>query len=284
MSKIVAGCEAGFEPQERMTPEMQAMRDEVAALMLRVARPLIWHDPSVGWPRKVDGATCFFLRFERGIVGVTADHVVSAYERAAEANPRIICQLRISPRFDLLGAIIARDPKRDIVTFAVPEAVSSHIEAIPLDCRGGSWPPPEPQRSSLISASGFPEAIRTVDDPGHLQSGAWGALAVVDSVTCAEILTIYDPAIARPAAWAPVLPSVGFNMSGCSGGPVLMHGIRNSLHRWFPVALITQGSKDCKKQGAATEFDMIRLSRIDIIQPDGTIMNSQERDTGWLPG
>src|SRR5690348_3651066 len=149
----------------KVTPTTQAVLDEVAALMLRVARPIIWHDRTKGWPKRVDGATCFFLRFDRGIVGVTANHVVSAFERDVAANPKLVCQLRISPAFDLLGAIIARDAARDIATFAVPENVLAQIDSIPLDCRG-SWPPPEPRPSWLLSACGFPEAQR-VTRPDH---------------------------------------------------------------------------------------------------------------------
>jgi hypothetical protein len=111
---------------------------------------------------------------------------------------------------------------------------------------------------------------------------AWGALAAVECVTRDEILITYDPAIVEPTAWAPNLPPLGFNLSGCSGGPVLVHGTRNGLLRWFAVGLIADGPKEQAKQGEAAEFDMIRLRRIDIIQPDGTIKQPAE-DTGWLP-
>src|SRR6516164_7580015 len=139
------------------------------------------------------GGTCFFLRFERGIIGVTANHVVNAYESAAAANPNTVCQLRNSPAFDLVGAIIARDAARDIATFAVSEAVLSHIEAIPLDCRA-SWPPPEPQHLWLLSVCGFPETMRTSRADRSAEFGAWGALAAVECVTRDEILITYDPA------------------------------------------------------------------------------------------
>jgi hypothetical protein len=62
-----------------------------------------------------------FLGFERGVIGVTAGHVVSAYEAAVEANPNVVCQLRTSPAFDLTGAIIARDAARDLATFEVSD-------------------------------------------------------------------------------------------------------------------------------------------------------------------
>jgi hypothetical protein len=157
------------------------------------------------------GGTCFFLRFERGIIGVTANHVVNAYESAAAANPNTVCQLRNSPAFDLVGAIIARDAARDIATFAVSEAVLSHIEAIPLDCRA-SWPPPEPQHLWLLSVCGFPETMRTSRADRSAEFGAWGALAAVECVTRDEILITYDPAIVKPTEWAPRLPPLGFNL------------------------------------------------------------------------
>jgi hypothetical protein len=216
--------------------EPQAVRFEVAVLTLKVARPLIWHDRTKGWPKRLDGATCFFLRFHEGVISVTANHVVSAFESAVAANPNTVCQLRESPVFDLLAAIIARDGTRDIATFTVSEALLSQIDAIPLDCRD-NWPPPEPQPSWLISACGFPESMRITKADRTAEFRAWGALAAVEGVTRDEILITYDPAIVKPAAWAPHLPPLGFNLSGCSGGPVLVHGIRNSLLRWFAVGL-----------------------------------------------
>jgi hypothetical protein len=72
-------------------------------------------------------------------------------------------------------------------------------------------------------------------------------------------------------------------MSGCGGGPVLVHGIRGGRHKWFAVGLIAVGPMEEKKQGASTEFDMIRLRRIDIIEADGTLRRHIAEGTGWLP-
>lgn len=206
-----------------------------------------------------------------------------SYESAVAANHNVVCQLRNSPVFDLSGAIIARNAQRDIATFSVSESILAEIDAIPLDCQG-SWPPPEPQTLWLLSACGFPESMRTTRSDRSAEFRAWGALATVECVTQDEILITYDPKIVRPMSMAPALPPLGFNMSGCSGGPVLVHGNRNGLHRWFPVALITEDPTDHKKQGLSAEFDMIRLRRIDSIQPDGTITQPIDDTGGWLPG
>jgi hypothetical protein len=268
----------GFMSASMFTPEDRTMFDEVATLTLRVARPLVWHDRTQGWPKSLDGATCFFLRFEQGVVGVTAHHVVRAYEAAIAANQNIICQLRTSPAFDLMAAIIDRDVVRDIATFRVSEDILRQTEAVALDCRG-DWPPPTPDSLRALSICGFPEEMRTTTADRTAEFAAWGALAAVESITEREILVTYDPARDQPARWAAALPPVGLNLSGCSGGPVLMHGTRNGLHRWFPVGLVVAGPRD-QGTGASAEFDMIRLRRIHVIQRDGSI---DKDGAGWLP-
>src|SRR5260370_8923215 len=141
-----------------MTPELQAVHKEIAALTLQVARPLIWHDRTEGWPKRLDGGTCFFLRFERGIIGITANHVISAFESAVVANPNTVCQLRNSPAFDLAGAIIARNAARGIATFAAPKPALPHIDATPLASRS-CRPPPAPQNLCPSSSWTLPTAI-----------------------------------------------------------------------------------------------------------------------------
>lgn len=244
------------------------VRDEVAKLTLQVARPIIWHDPRVGFPKAIEGATCFFLRFEGGIVGITADHVVTTYEAALAITPGIVCQLKASRPIDLLGSIVARDERLDLATFTVSEEVVGQAEAVALDCRG-DWPPPMPQRGCLLSACGFPELIREVDAQGVGQFKAYGALAAVDDVTDWDIITTYEPERDLDSGLAPK-PPLGFNMSGCSGGPVLAHGLRNGLLRWFPVGMIVRGPRGDGSR-LFDGVDIIHSRRIDFIRPDGTI-------------
>lgn len=260
------------------TPENQAMFDEVAALTLRIARPLIWHDRTQGWPKTLDGATCFFLRFKQSVIGVTAHHVVRAYKEAVAANQNIVCQLRTSAAFDLIAAIIDTDEERDIATFRISENILVQTEAIALDCQG-DWPPPTPDSLRALSICGFPKNMRTNTADQTAEFAAWGALAAVESITEREILVTYDPTRDQPTRWAPILPPVGLNLSGCSGGPVLMHGTRNGLHRWFPVGLVIVGPKE-QGTGTLSEFDIIRLRRIHVIRPDGLI---EKYNSGWLP-
>jgi hypothetical protein len=109
-----------------------------------------------------------------------------------------------------------------------------------------------------------------------LPNDAWGALDFVEDYTDSEILIVYDP---NKVIGAPTLPPLGFNMSGCSGGPAFIHETGGGLHRWHPVGLIVEGPKF--GEGDAAEFDMIRIRRTDCIGPDGRI--SRAVSSGWLP-
>jgi hypothetical protein len=92
-------------------PQAQIARDTqiaVANFTLRVSTPLYWHDRLARFPKKLIGATCFVLRFDERLVGVTAAHVVDQYEQARGQVPTLVCQLRLAP-FALHDAIIDID-------------------------------------------------------------------------------------------------------------------------------------------------------------------------------
>jgi hypothetical protein len=95
--------------------------DWISNSTLRVCTPIFWHDRRHPFPKDVQGASCFFLRFDERPVGITADHVVEAYHTARAQTPTIVCQVRLA-EFDLDAALIDRDPRLDLATFAVSEA------------------------------------------------------------------------------------------------------------------------------------------------------------------
>jgi Hypothetical protein (DUF2513) len=74
-------------------------------------------------------------------------------------------------------------------------------------------------------------------------------------------------------------PDLGANLSGCSGGPVLMHAERNGLHRWFPVGLILRGPRT-SSDATLRECDIFRFRRIHFVNADGSI---RHQNVGWLP-
>jgi len=258
------------------TPSTEAL-SEIAAFTLSVCKPLYWHDRKLPWPKEVHGASCFIARFRNRLIVITADHVLQAYHNDLERTPSLVCQLGIMP-YSLNDALIDRDRHLDIATFVLSEAELKRIPGTAIDCTG-QWPPPEPERMRAVSLAGFPEGIRTLHPAERAATfAAYGALAAIEDFTEREIIVTYEPERDQAMPGAP-RPPLGFNMSGCSGGPALMHDVRNGLHRWFVAGLIIGGSAE-GSEGAAQEFDTIRLRRIHFVREDGTLETSPG---GWLP-
>jgi hypothetical protein len=257
------------------TPGPEA-RKEIAEFTLQICKPLYWHDRNLSWPKTMRGASCFVARFPTRLIMVTADHVYATYLEDLGQNPSLVCQLGVLP-IDLNDTLIDRDQDLDIATFAIAEADLARIPGTPVDCTG-DWPPPDPQRMRAVSLAGFPEHIRVLHPAERAATfAAYGALGAIEDFSDREIIVTYEPERDERMAGVPK-PPLGFNMSGCSGGPALMHGIENGLHRWFLSGFIIRGSGI--SEGDAQEFDIVRLRRIHFIKSDGTL--SREL-SGWLP-
>jgi hypothetical protein len=155
-----------------------ALAEALSDLTLKVANPIIWHDPTAGWPRRIYGGTCFFLRFANGIIGVTANHVVEALQNAIVHKRETICQIRTSGPVDLPGLVIDRCFERDIATFRVANELVEATGATYLDCRS-DWPPPNSHEGRAVTFCGFPEAERATAEPGMATLFACGGLAII---------------------------------------------------------------------------------------------------------
>jgi hypothetical protein len=179
--------------------------------------------------------------------------------------------------FNLEGSLIDIDDEIDVATFSISEQELKATSSEPFDV-SSSWPPKDVvKKGAAIQLVGYPENIRIIDPADRSAVfQAWGALDYVEDFTDAEILVVYDP---KTVIGVPRLPPLGYNMSGCSGGPAIIHETRGGLHVWHPVGLIISGPK--RDEGGAAEFDMIRVRRIDCIGPTGLIRRAA--DTGWLP-
>jgi hypothetical protein len=249
----------------------------VSAHMLKVARPLFWH---IGVPKEgpLRGASTFILQFEARHVAVTADHVIAQYLDALAADQRTICQIgecQVWPE----KTLISRSAELDIATFEIDPEKLSEMGAIPLDCRK-DWPPPEVAEGDSLTLAGYLDARRNKKGRGYYEHEAWGAHGIADGVSPREIVTVYDPDATFASDGYGAKPPLGFNMSGCSGGPVIVHKVINGLVRWFPAGLIYKGPGKEKAQGEFATFDRIHIRKLHFIQSDGTIA---EPDTGWLP-
>jgi hypothetical protein len=251
------------------TFEERVLHQRVSDLTLRVARPLVRYNNQEPWPKSLSGGTCFILRFDVGLIGVTAEHVIAVFEDDKRKCKDSRCLLRTVP-FDLLGAVIARDADLDIATFSVTEDELAGSEAVALDCRSMSWPPPVPIQGDPVSFGGFPGEIARQSLHSNVEFGAFVSLALIQDVTQRDIVVTFEPTRDSRIVADPKLPVLGANLSGCSGGPVLVHYERNGLHRWFPVAMMVAGPKE-QGTGISAEFDILRFRRIHFIQDDGSI-------------
>lgn len=263
----------GFKTME----DANAFRQEIAAAGLRYARPICWHDNNRTFPKEIVGASCFVLRFADRLVGITVARVVREFQKAKAATPSLVCQLHLMP-FDLDGALTDIDDGLDIATFAISERElkTTLTDAFDVSSR---WPlEGVVVHDAPIQLIGYLENIRVIDSiERSAVFNAWGALDFIEDFNEREIILTYDP---EKALGAPTKPPLGYNMSGCSGGPAIVHEIRLSgIHIWHPVGLIVGGPKF--GEGDAAEFDIIRIRRIDCVGRDGRIL--RPADTGWLP-
>lgn len=258
--------------QQMPTPE------EASRLTMEVARPLFWTDARAPWPKRLEGGTCFLLRFDIGLVGITADHVISAFEQAERRASETVAMLRTA-RLDLTRALIDRDSDLDLATFRVTDAQAAESCARVLDCRG-TWPLPMPRPGAAITFAGFPEDFRQECYPTRTEFRAASYATRVEDLTDRGIVAGYDPARGdHRLLAAPEFTDVGANWSGCSGGPVLVHFERDGLHQWHAVGVIVQGPGG-DPEGVPNDFDQFVFRRIDFVNADGTL---QKSDGGWLP-
>jgi hypothetical protein len=263
-------------PPRILTGAGRKAANELSAHTLKVARPLFWHIGvrNSGAPK---GASAFILRFEKRFVAVTADHVIDQYLSDLEADKRTICQLstcQVWPE----RTLISRSKKLDLATFEIDPDLLIVIGAHTIDCRG-QWPPPNVEVGDTLTLTGFLDKQRTKLAQNHYEFEAWGAHGIADAVTEREIVTVYDPAHVLEPDITVMKPPLGLNMSGCSGGPVVLVKQINGLLRWFPVGLIYKGP-DGKAEGEFASYDRIHIRRIHFLKADGTI---NDPDVGWLP-
>jgi len=252
------------------TIDERDLHQAVSDLTLKISRPLVRYNANKSWPKLLSGGSCFVLRFDCGLIGVTANHVVDVFEADSKDNVSNICLLRTVP-FDLLNKIIDRNAALDIATFLVTEKELAESDAQALDCRGGNWPPPEPLKGAAISFGGFPTECAVPSQPTNARFSGFVSLTYVEDITQRDIIAIYDTSRDSRVIIDERLPDVGANFSGCSGGPVLVHYERNMTHHYCPVGMIIAGAKG-EGTGLMADLDVFRFRRIHFIQSDGSIL------------
>jgi len=272
-----------------LSPVAQEIGTVAANFALGFARPFYWHRGALNENRNMRGGTAFVLKFGERYIGVTANHVMEEYLAAKREDSNLICQMQMG-RVEPEKNIIAQSEALDLATFSINPILVPTFHGETMDCTG-KWPPPAVKRGDALSAAGYPENLRSEIEQGHFEFGAWGALCIADDVTERSILTIYDPKqIAMSPKWALLKPPLGINLSGCSGGPVILHHAVGRIQMFSPVGIIVTGptgvapeqpeSDDRAKLGELASDDRIFFRRLDLMREDGTL---KEPNMGWTP-
>jgi hypothetical protein len=222
------------------------------------------------------GGSCFVLRFDVGLIGVTAAHVLEALEDAVRRNADVVCLLR-TVHVDPVKRLIDRDESLDIATFRITEDELVESKSVAIDCRS-HWPPPTPDRGAALSFGGFPQLLAKPSTYFRTEFRAYVSQTRVEDITNRDIISTYEPGRDFRIRAAPELTDLGSSLSGCSGGPVLMHFERSGLHRWLPVGLIVRGPR--AQDFVEREYDIFQFRRIHLVKADGSI---EHEDAGWLP-
>lgn len=250
-------------------PEERILHRKVTDITLKIARPLVRYNERKPWPKSLSGGSCFILRFDDRLIGVTANHVIDVFQEDEKEDGDNKCILRTVP-FDLMKKLLARSAELDLATFAITEDELAASEALALDCRSANWPPLTPLENDPISFAGFPEEGATPSFPYHVTFPAFMSLSRIQGITQRDIIATYEPNRDSRVVANERFPEVGANLSGCSGGPVILHYERNKAHHFCPVGMIMAGSKG-EGAGLMSEFDTLHFRRIHFIQPDGSI-------------
>jgi hypothetical protein len=264
-----------FERSAVIFRQNHELLKEIQNLVVKSCKVIYWHDGNSPPPKPLRGGSCFVLRFPHRLVGVTARHVVQAYREAKLQTATLVCQLW-NIHFDITERIIDEDKTLDIATFDISEQELGSVGGYEIDCQD-AWPPPNPIKGSIISVAGFPELEREAYGRNSANFRSYVGMTVVDDITDRQIITTYDPERDHDLSGVAGLPPLGMNLSGCSGGPVLMHSDNRGIYRWYAVGLIAAGPK-CSS-GDTSGQDYIFIRRIHYLCEDGKLTGTG----GWLP-
>jgi hypothetical protein len=213
------------------SPEFKALSDEQRAtyrgvskelveLVQRYAIPLCFAPPlSIGG--KVNGATGCILRLDSGAYIVTANHVLTEYDKRSKSEP-LNWQFGNLPPFDPIPRVAWRDADRDVVFLRISKKevlAACNDTSLVFEALGG-WPPPVPTSGQVVLISGFPRTLREVDSR-VISAGPYSAMFRVTTsafgyFTCQ---IVQDDLISFDGG---ALPPEDADVGGLSGGPVAL--------------------------------------------------------------
>ena len=179
--------------------------------------PLFWFvgaDPS---RQILANGTVTMIRTPKGVLGLTADHVVE--EGLAAFDSGGVCiQLADASAHDLRDRLIARSKELDLATFNMTGLIDrlGWPDKAPLT----SWPPAPPQEGRGVMISGYPGIERQTRGKYAVSFGLFTALAVARTVTDDQISCLFEREYMVDTNDIATMPP-NTDLGGISGGPVI---------------------------------------------------------------
>ncbi len=213
----------------------------------------------------MNNGTCFFLRIDGSLFGVTAHHVIAQFLRDRVANPTLHLRIANVP-IEWDGRQIDADPGLDLVTFHISDAEFAEVAKRALTYTAAEWPPDPPDVGGGVLLTGYANRDRTVLDDKRIEYDCCSNALSVRAVTAQEIELVVDAE--TPTAGRPISTTPGHdNFGGFSGAPLL--AVSSRMDRTFFIAgVLVQSVHLPEAQPPAVSYITRRIA---LINADGTL-------------
>ena len=227
--------------------------------------PLYWGTDPYNAATILHNASCFFLEIGAHRFGVTANHVIAAYQEARARHPNVHFVIRNTIFDDIEAQAIDADTAIDVFTFSVTEQQFAEIAAKPYKSAPKHWPPAPPQADRGVVMTGYAEAGRTVLGKKAVEFEQSSNTLVAAAVERDKIEIQVQREHLRPLGTEQI-PSMTLNLSGFSGSPLWTVEARpHELFRFGGVVLHQFPAR------TEDERNVIFARRAECIRADGTL-------------
>jgi hypothetical protein len=242
----------------------QAIDEYLTTNLVQYTTPIVFGNPANKIP--LNGSISL-LELNNRKIGITCDHVISTYLKMKSVDNNIAMQINRTKIEDINSILISSSEKYDIAVIDLKNIETSQIVQgvnIGTTFFKLKWPPPEINKSDRICLLGFPGRIK-IEKEGkiYLPVCTIGAQFVSD-YSETTILSIFDRKYwtFTPKDTEYKIPQ---DLGGLSGGPVF------AVHNLENIGLLYYDFVGIVKQQASTLFDGILISKINMINLNGTI-------------
>lgn len=241
--------------------------EETLKFVTSITAPFSWIRQE-GPVQKMRNGSAFFLDAGAGPFAVTAQHVITGWQKDFSKGKAMLPQIGCLPiDFREQDRIIDSDEVLDIFTFRIDPAEIEEIGKTVLSGRS-EWPPPPPSDGGNVCFSGFP-AIETLTISSNEYSfGATPGHGFASSVSETDVSSVIERG-GLIGILGNGVPPEHYDFSGLSGGPMLAGIEHRGLYVWSLAGVIYQGPYP------SNDTEIIKARRAHFILPDGKLDRSR---------